>query len=92
MENNNENLNNQTNNGGNQSVKKTYSAGLTVGILSIPCGLLFALSGWILGICGIVMNNKHKDEYNTTAGLVTSIIGLVLSILNSILGVYLSLK
>lgn len=90
MENNNENLNNQNN--GNQPVKKTYSAGLTVGILSIPCGLLIAISGWILGIVGIVINNKHKDEYNTTAGLTLSIIGLVLSILNSILGVYLSFK
>ena len=85
MENNNENLTNQNN--GNQPVKKTYSAGLTVGILSIPCGLLIAISGWILGIVGIVINNKHKDEYNTTAGLTLSIIGLVLSILNSILGV-----
>lgn len=90
MENNNENLTNQNN--GNQPGKKTYSAGLTVGILSIPCGLLIAISGWILGIVGIVINNKHKDEYNTTAGLTLSIIGLVLSILNSILGVYLSFK
>lgn len=90
MENNNENLTNQNN--GNQPGKKTYSAGLTVGILSIPCGLLIAISGWILGIVGIVINNKHKDEYNTTAGFILSIIGLVLSILNSILGVYLSFK
>lgn len=90
MENNNENLTNQNN--GNQPGKKTYSAGLTVGILSIPCGLLIAISGWILGIVGIVINNKHKDEYNTKAGLILSIIGLVLSILNSILGVYLSFK
>ena len=90
MENNNENLTNQNN--GNQPGKKTYSAGLTVGILSIPCGLLIAISGWVLGIVGIVINNKHKDEYNTKAGLILSIIGLVLSILNSILGVYLSFK
>ena len=65
---------------------------MTVGILSIPCGLLLAISGWVLGIVGIVINNKHKDEYNTTAGFTLSIIGLVLSILNSILGVYLSFK
>ena len=56
MENNNQNLTNQNN--GNQPVKKTYSAGLTVGILSIPCGLLIAISGWILGIVGIVINNS----------------------------------
>ena len=72
--------------------KQTYSAGLVLGILSIPCGLLLAISGWVLGIVGIVLNNKHKDEYKTTAGLVLSIIGLVLSVLNSILGVVLTLK
>ena len=54
MENNNENLTNQNNNG-NQPGKKTYSAGLTVGILSIPCGLLLAISGWVLGIVGIII-------------------------------------
>lgn len=67
--------------------KQTYTAGLVLGILSIPCGLLLAISGWILGIVGIVLNNKKKAEMNTTAGLVLSIIGLVGSIINSILGV-----
>lgn len=89
MENNNENLTNQNNGNGE---KQKYTTGLTIGILSIPCGLLFALSGWILGIVGIVINNKHKEEYDTKTGLTLSIVGLVLSILNSILGVYLSLK
>lgn len=67
--------------------KQTYTAGLVLGILSIPCGLIIALAGWILGIVGIVVNAKKKDEMNTTAGLVLSIIGLVLSVLNSILGI-----
>ena len=65
--------------------KPTYTAGLVVGILSIPCGLLIAISGWVLGIVGIVINNKHKEENSTTAGLVLSIIGLVLSVINSII-------
>lgn len=69
--------------------KPTYTAGLVVGILSIPCGLLIAISGWILGIIGIVINTKNKEDHSTTAGLVLSIIGLVLSIINSILGAYL---
>jgi len=72
--------------------KPIYTAGLVVGILSIPCGLLIAISGWILGIVGIVINNKNKEEKSTTAGLVLSIIGLVLSVLNSILGAYLAVK
>ena len=72
--------------------KQTYTAGLVLGILSIPCGLLIAISGWILGIIGIVLNVKNKAEKKTTAGLVLSIIGLVLSVLNSILGAYLMVK
>ena len=70
--------------------KPTYTTGMVLGVLSIPCGLLIAISGWILGIVGIVLNNKNKDKYNTKTGLILSIIGLVLSILNSVLGVILS--
>lgn len=76
----------------NEKKKNTYTEGLILGILSIPCGLLLAISGWILGIVGIVTNSKYKDEKNTTVGLVLSIIGLVLSVLNSILGAYLALR
>lgn len=72
-------------------MKKRYNTGLVLGILSIPCGLLIALSGWVLGIIGIVLNVKHKDEYNTTAGLVLSIIGLSLSVVNSILGIIINM-
>ena len=72
--------------------KETYTAGLVVGILSIPCGLLLAISGWILGIVGIVINTKNKADKNTTAGLVLSIVGLVLSIINSIVGALLMVR
>lgn len=72
--------------------KETYTAGLVVGILSIPCGLLIAISGWILGIVGICINLSKKAEKNTTAGFVLSIIGLVLSVANSILGIYLATR
>ena len=71
--------------------KQTYTTGLVLGILSIPCGLLIAISGWILGIVGIVFNVKNKAEKNTTAGLVLSIVGLVISVINSILGAVLAL-
>ena len=72
--------------------KQTYTAGLVLGILSIPCGLLIAISGWVLGIIGIVLNVKNKADKKTTAGLVLSIIGLVVSIINSIVGVIITLK
>lgn len=72
--------------------KETYTAGLVLGILSIPCGLILAISGWVLGIVGICLNAKHSKDKKTTAGLVLSIIGLVLSVINSIIGVYLTLR
>lgn len=72
--------------------KEIYTAGLVVGILSIPCGLLIAISGWILGIVGIVINAKNKVDKNTTAGLALSIIGLVVSVINSIVGAILMVK
>lgn len=72
--------------------KQTYQAGLVLGILSIPCGLLIAISGWVLGIIGIVLNVQNGKKYKTTAGLVLSIIGLVLSVINSILGFYLATR
>lgn len=71
--------------------KQSYTTGLVLGILSIPCGLLIAISGWVLGIVGIVLNLKNKETHNTTGGLILSIIGLVLSIANSVLGVILAL-
>lgn len=72
--------------------KQTYTPGLVIGILSIPCGLLIAISGWILGIVGIVLNVKNKADKKTTAGLVLSIIGLVLSVINSIIGAIIMAK
>ena len=69
--------------------KETYTAGLVLGILSIPCGLLIAISGWILGIIGIVLNLQNKNDKNTKVGLILSIIGLVVSIINSIVGAIL---
>lgn len=72
--------------------KETYTAGLVLGILSIPCGLLIAISGWILGIIGIVLNLQNKNDKNTKVGLILSIIGLVVSIINSIVGAILMIR
>lgn len=72
--------------------KPIYTAGLVVGILSIPCGIILAISGWILGIVGIVINAKNKVDKSTTAGFVLSIIGLVISVINSVLGAYMAIN
>ena len=50
---------------------------------------LFAIVGDILGIIGIVLSIAKKKEYRTTASLVCSIIGLVLSIVNHVAGALL---
>ena len=71
--------------------KKIHGAGLALGILSIPCGLLIAITGWILGILGIIINSINRKTCKTTAGLVCSIVGLSLSVINSIVGVILTL-
>ena len=70
--------------------KERYNAGFTVGLLSIPCGLLIAISGWILGIVGIVINNNNKDKYDTKLGLILSIVGLALAVLNSVIAVVIN--
>ena len=71
--------------------KKIYVPGLVLGILSIPCGLIIAISGWILGIVGIVLNQKNKEEFNTKAGFIISIVGLAVSVINSIAGVVIQI-
>lgn len=75
----------------NNNEKKVYVPGLVLGILSIPCGLLIAISGWILGIVGIVLNQKNKEEFNTKAGFIISIVGLAVSVINSIAGVVIQI-
>lgn len=71
--------------------KKVNIAGLVLGILSLPCGLIIAMLGWILGIIGIVINAVKRDEYNTTVGLTLSIIGTVISTINSIVGILINI-
>lgn len=66
--------------------KKGHTPSLVVGILSIVFSLLIALVGDILGVVGIVMSVRKHKTYNTKAGLICSIIGLVLAIGNHILG------
>jgi len=70
-------------------VKKTKEkngfgiTGLTLGILSILSILLSPLIGVILGILGIIFSVKQRKIYSngiSTTGLITSIIGVAISI------------
>ena len=69
-------------------MKEKNAVGLAMGILSIPCGMLFPLSGIILGILGIVSNASTR----TKGGLVCSIIGLVLSVIAAIIYIKCGIK
>jgi len=62
-----------------------YVPSLVLGILSIIFALLIAIIGDILGIIGISLAVSRRWEYNVTAGMILSIVGLVLAILNHIL-------
>lgn len=62
-----------------------YVPAFVLGILSIVFSLLIALVGDILGIIGISLAVSRRWEYNVTAGLICSIVGLVLSVLSHVL-------
>lgn len=71
---------------------KSY-AGFVLGIISLIAWIL-PLAGYPVSIVGLVLSIKaKKNPANTTAvaGIVTSIIGLVLTCINSFLGVLLNL-
>lgn len=69
--------------------KPSYAASLVLGILSIVLGLLIPLAGEVLSIIGIVSANKHKNTHNVKAGKICSIIGLIVSVANHVLGMIL---
>ncbi len=65
---------------------------LILGILGIIFAILFALVGHILSIIGIVVGYFECRNTGRVAGLRTSIIGELCSILSSVLGVILAMK
>lgn len=69
--------------------KPTHTTSLVLGILSLVFALLIPLAGEILGIVGITKASHNRQTHSTTAGLVCSIVGLVLAVANHILGIVL---
>lgn len=73
--------------------EKASVAPLVLGLTSF-LGTLIAIVGIVLGIVGIVYSLKDKKKSNSrygNVGLILSIIGLSLSVINSILGVIMVL-
>ena len=44
--------------------KKFYIVGLVIGALSLVGSLIFPLAGLLLGIIGLVLNIKNKNDYS----------------------------
>ena len=75
-------------------MQEKKKSSLVLGILSIIFSLLFALIGLILGIVGLVLASSHQKEtqmdYKTEK--ILNIIGLVISVINMVAGVMLTLS
>ena len=77
-------------------MKSNYKLGIILGIISIICSLLicginYLVIGWIIGliigIIGIYMSNKNKNNYNIKLSNILCIIGIIFSLLNFIMGI-----
>ena len=75
-------------------MQEKKKSSLVLGILSIIFSLLFALIGLILWIVVLVLSSSHQKEsqmdYKTEK--ILNIIGIVISVINMIAGVMLTLS
>lgn len=77
-----------TNTTPNSPAPKAYgTTALVLGIVSIVGAFVFAAIGWIAGIIGLIFGILYARGGGKRTGLILSIIGLVLSLLSSVLGV-----
>ena len=75
-------------------MQEKKKSSLVLGILSIIFGFFIPLIGLILGIVGLVLASSHQKEtqmdYKTEK--ILNIIGIVISVINMIAGVMLTLS
>lgn len=66
---------------------------LTLGVLSIALGLIIPIVGVVLGAAGLSLARKEaaKSEHDFKQETIVSIVGIVVSVLNWILGIILYL-
>lgn len=77
--------------------------GIALGILSILCALLICglpitlwgfdlgwVFGFVLGILGVARSCKAKKMFSTKIGLILSIVGIVASVANLVMGIVVS--
>lgn len=70
----------------------TGTASLILGILGIVLNIVMAIFGHILCITGICLGANEKKKTGNKVGLIVCIIGEVLAVINSILGIILQMK
>ncbi len=85
-----------TNNSSQVAPKKTNGfaiAGMVLGIVSIPCACCFAAVGLLIAILGLIFSiiGQCKGKSGMAiAGIICSVIGLLLGITNSVLGAWMA--
>lgn len=73
--------------------KRTYKAGIILGITGIIFSVLFPAAAYGCSIPGIVMSaKKDREKYHTTAALVLNIIATAIAAANSITAVVITAK
>lgn len=60
--------------------KKLYSVGMILGICSIVGSLLIPVIGLVLGIVGLVLSKKNKNDYGVKIGIALNIGGIIVSV------------
>lgn len=79
----------------NEKVDKNASAGFILGLISIVAWLI-PLFGYPVSICGIIFSSKglksQSNKSKAVAGLILSIIFLVFTFFNSLIGFFMGLE
>lgn len=70
--------------------KKFYIVGIALGICSIISSLPIPAVGLILGIVGLSLNLKNKEEYRVKVGIALNVAGIIVSLFFVIFIVYTS--
>lgn len=87
-------INNLTTNNDTSDCEKNANTGFVFGLISIAAWFI-PLIGYPITICGIVMSSKglkaNENKTKAVVGLILSIIFLVLTLINSLLGALMNL-
>ena len=73
--------------------KKLCISSMVLGIVGIVFSIILPLVAYACSIPGILIGiNKSKKNYNSSAGIALNIVALSLALINSLLGVVMTVK